>query len=101
MPLGTADYERANRTVAIRPDEYDYLLPSKAGEDLVLGTWLVNAGRKLMLERRFQLVRASDGETLMRGRWELVCIELSTGRVRRMPPEFEIYHRASIALESI
>ena len=28
------------------------------------------------------LRRASDGQTLMRGRWELVCIEISTGRPR-------------------
>lgn len=101
LGLGIADYERTNRAVAIRRGEYDYLQSSKVGDELILGTWLVQAGRKLMLERRFQLVRASDGATLMRGRWELVCIELSTGRVRRMPPEFEIYHRASIALDGM
>jgi acyl-CoA thioester hydrolase len=97
LGLGIADYERINRAVAIRHSEYDYLQPSKVGDELVLGTWLVQAGSKLMLERRFQLVRVSDGETLMRGHWELVCIELSTGRVRRMPPEFDVYHRAAIA----
>lgn len=97
--LSIADYERINRAVAIRRGEYDYLLPSKMGDELVLGTWLVQAGSKLMLERRFQMVRPSDGATLMRGRWELVCIELSTGRVRRMPPEFEAYHHVSIAID--
>jgi acyl-CoA thioester hydrolase len=40
------------------------------------------------MERRFQLVRASDGATVLRGRWELVCIDISGGRPRRMPAEF-------------
>jgi acyl-CoA thioester hydrolase len=40
------------------------------------------------MERHFQLLRDSDGATLMRGRWQLVCIELGSGRPRRMPPEF-------------
>jgi acyl-CoA thioester hydrolase len=40
------------------------------------------------MERRFQLVRDSDGATVLRGRWDLVCIELSSGRPRRMPAEF-------------
>jgi len=40
------------------------------------------------MERRFQLVRNSDGATVLRGRWELVCIDISGGRPRRMPPAF-------------
>jgi len=48
----------------------------------------VNGDGKLTMERRFQLVRASDGATVLRGRWELVCIDISGGRPRRMPPEF-------------
>ena len=44
------------------------------------------------MERRFQLVRNSDGVTVLRGRWDLVCIEIGSGRPRRMPREFfEIY----------
>ncbi|MFS2027593.1 hypothetical protein [Massilia sp. CT11-137] len=40
------------------------------------------------MERRFQLVRERDGATVLRGRWDLVCIELSSGRPRRMPQAF-------------
>ena len=44
------------------------------------------------MERRFQLVRNSDGVTVLRGRWDLVCIEICSGQPRRMPREFfEIY----------
>ncbi|WP_077035827.1 thioesterase family protein [Pelomonas sp. KK5] len=88
LNLSLADYTRLDRAMAIRRGEYDYLLPSFLGEDLTLGTWLLPGDGKLVMERRFQLVRESDGATLMRGRWDLVCIEISSGRPRRMPPEF-------------
>ena len=49
---------------------------------------LVGGDGKLSMERRFQLVRDSDGATVLRGRWDLVCIDISSGRPRRMPQAF-------------
>ncbi|MTV42000.1 acyl-CoA thioesterase [Duganella radicis] len=88
LGLSLADYRRLDRAMAIRRSEYDYLLPTAAGEPLLLGTWLYSTDGKLNMERRFQLLRASDGATVLRGRWALVCIEISSGRARRMPAEF-------------
>ena len=88
LGLCLADYARLDRAMAIRRGEYDYLLPTFVGEALRLATWLVGGDGKLSMERRFQLVRDSDGATVLRGRWDLVCIELSSGRPRRMPAEF-------------
>lgn len=88
LGLSLADYRRLDRAMAIRRGEYDYLLPTAAGEALTLGTWLVASDGRLAMERRFQLLRNDDGATVLRGRWQLVCIELSSGRPRRMPPEF-------------
>ncbi|WP_373991381.1 acyl-CoA thioesterase [Duganella sp. BuS-21] len=88
LGMRLADYRRLDRAMAIRRAEYDYLLPTSAGEQLVLGTWLYATDGKLNMERRFQLLRASDGATVLRGRWELVCIDISSGRARRMPAEF-------------
>ncbi|MHA4870580.1 acyl-CoA thioesterase [Duganella sp. PWIR1] len=88
LGMSLADYRRLDRAMAIRRSEYDYILPTSAGEQLVLGTWLYATDGKLNMERRFQLLRASDGATVLRGRWELVCIDISSGRARRMPPEF-------------
>lgn len=96
--LALADYQRLNRGMAIRRGEYDYLLPSTLGEPLILGTWLTASDGRLTLERRFQLIRERDGATILRGRWELVCIELSSGNVRRMPDEFiRVYLSALVA----
>lgn len=88
LGMSLADYRRLDRAMAIRRSEYDYLLPTTAGERLLLGTWLYATDGKLNMERRFQLLRASDGATVLRGRWQLVCIDISSGRARRMPPEF-------------
>lgn len=88
LGLSLADYRRLDRAMAIRRGEYDYILPTLQDEALVLGTWLVAGDGKLAMERRFQLIRERDGATVLRGRWDLVCIELSSGRPRRMPQEF-------------
>jgi acyl-CoA thioester hydrolase len=97
LGLALADYHRLDRAMAIRRGEYDYLLPSGVGDTLTLGTWLFRGDGKLTMERRFQLIRDSDGATLMRGRWQLVCIELASGKPRRMPPEFcEVYLPAAV-----
>ncbi len=88
LGLSLADYQRLDRAMAIREAGYEYLLPSGLGEALLLGTWLTASDGKLAMERRFQLRRVSDGATLVRGRWALVCIEISSGKPRRMPAEF-------------
>ncbi|MEA5097595.1 MAG: thioesterase family protein [Burkholderiaceae bacterium] len=98
LGLGIADYERLNRAIAIRRGEYDYLLPAKLGEELELATWITASDGRLSLERRFQLMRLSDGVTLLRGRWDAVCIELSSGKPRRMPAEFSDTYRPTTVL---
>ncbi|MDN3919625.1 acyl-CoA thioesterase [Roseateles violae] len=102
LGLSLADYQRLDRAMAIRRGDYEYLLPTFVGEDLRLGTWLTASDGKLTMERRFQLIRAADGVTVLRGRWELVCIELASGRPRRMPEEFcEIYLRAMVPVAGV
>lgn len=96
LGLGIADYRRLDRAMAIRRGEYDYLLPTFENEELTLATWLVGGDGKLVMERHFQLVRNSDQVTVLRGRWELVCIEMSSGRARRMPPEFLEAYRPQV-----
>jgi len=88
LGLSLADYQRLDRAMVIRKAAYDYLLPSLQGDELTLGTWIVASDGKLTMERRFQLVRNHDQATILRGHWDLVCIELGSGKPRRMPPEF-------------
>ena len=98
LGLGMADYLRLDRAMAIRKAEYDYVLPSLQDEALTLGTWITASDGKLTMERRFQIVRNSDQATILRGRWDLVCIEVGSGKPRRLPPEFcQIYLPALVA----
>jgi len=98
LGLTLADYQRLDRAMAIRRGEYDYVLPTLQGEPLTLATWMLAGSGKLTMERRFQLVRDRDQATVLRGRWDLVCIELSSGQARRMPPEFcEVYLPAVVS----
>ena len=53
-----------------------------------MGTWIVSWDVRLTMQRRFQVIRVGDGTTLLRATMRFVCIELSTGRPRRLPKEF-------------
>jgi acyl-CoA thioester hydrolase len=96
LGLDLGVWNHLNRAMAIRRSEYDYLLPSFLGEELLLGTWLTGTDGKITMERRFQLVRPRHAATIMRGRWELVCIEMNTGRPRRIPAEFAAVYLPAI-----
>ena len=92
LGLGIDDYRALDRAMVIRHGEYDYLRAAYLGDYLQAATWLVAGDNRLSMGRRFQIVRPIDGTTLLRGCWQLVCIEMSSGRPRRMPSEFrEIY----------
>ncbi|MNH33302.1 hypothetical protein D3C79_938050 [compost metagenome] len=74
--------------MAVVRHEIDYLAAAYEDDELQLATWIVDWDQRLKMTRRFQLVRPSDGTTLLRAQTTFVCIELSTGRPKRMPSEF-------------
>ena len=81
-------YRRLDRAMAITRSEFDYLQASRLGDPICAGTWIVSWDGRLTMERRFQIVRSSDGVTLLRGAMRFACIELSSGKPRRLPAEF-------------
>jgi acyl-CoA thioester hydrolase len=91
------DYTRLAHGMVVRRHELDYIAPALLGDRVLLATWIVGLDR-LSLHRRYQFVRASDGATLFRGATHFVCVEIASGKVRRMPPEFaEVYARGLTA----
>jgi acyl-CoA thioester hydrolase len=56
---------------------------------------------KLRIERRFQIRRKADGQTLVRALIHYVCIDLQTGKAKRMPAEFTHYTVAPAVAEAI
>lgn len=77
-----------DRGMAVLRSVITYVRPAVLGDSVDVGTWLLPADYKLRARRRFQLRRGRDGVTLVRAEIEYVCIELSTGRPARAPPEF-------------
>ena len=101
LGLDLERYRELDRAMAITRSEYDYLQASREGDQVVAGTWIVGWDRKLTMERRFQVIRQGDGVTLLRARMRFACIELSSGRPRRMPKEFiEGYGPAVLDVDS-
>jgi acyl-CoA thioester hydrolase len=77
------------RGMAAHRTEIDYLRAALLGDRVLVGTWIVGTDAKLRVERRFQVRRATDGETLARARIDYVCINLDSGRAARMPESFQ------------
>jgi acyl-CoA thioester hydrolase len=81
-------YRKLDRAMAVIYSEYHYLKASRVGEAIAIATWIVEWDRRLTMRREFQVIREDDGKTLLRGNVRFACIELSSGRPRRLPPEF-------------
>jgi acyl-CoA thioester hydrolase len=79
---------RIRRGMAAHRTEIDYQRAAVQGDRVTVGTWIVGTDAKLRVERRFQVRRAPDGETLARARTDYVCINLDSGRAARMPESF-------------
>jgi acyl-CoA thioester hydrolase len=77
------------RGMAAHHTEIDYLRAAMLGDHVWVGTWIFGTDAKLRVERRFQVRRARDGETLARARIDYVCINLDSGRAARMPESFQ------------
>lgn len=97
LGLGIEEYRGLDTAMAIRHAEYDYISAAYLDDRLLLGTWLTFSDGRLQMERRFQLLREHDGACLMRGCWKLVSISMSTGKPKRMPPEFVSQYGQAIA----
>ena len=88
---------RIRRGMALHRTEIDYQRAAVLGDRVWVGTWIVNADGRLRVERRFQIKRAPEGETLARARTDYVCINLDSGRAVRMPETFLERYRPNSA----
>jgi len=96
LGLSMEDYRRLGCGCVARKHELDYLAPTFAGDELLLGTWVHENDGRLSMWRRYQILRPRDGRTVLRGQTHWVCVDLATGRPRRMPPEFVSAYRPAM-----
>ena len=86
------------RGMAAQRIEIEYLRAAVGGDVVRAATWIVSADARLRAQRRFQIQRMSDGQTLARARIDYVCINLDSGRAARMPA---IFARAYLVTEPV
>jgi len=92
--LGPELCRSLNRGMAVWRTQINYLAPAFEGDEIQVGTWPVYNDMRLRMDRRFQIRRKSSGETLLRALIHYVCIDLQSGRARRIPEEFKGYRVA-------
>jgi acyl-CoA thioester hydrolase len=78
LGLGFDDYRRLGAGCVARRHELDYLAATFEGDVLWLSTWIAETDSRL---------------TVLRGRTQWVCVDMASGRPRRMPPEFVAVYR--------
>lgn len=83
VPLGQCVALR--RGMAAHRIEIEYRRAAVRADVVQAATWIVSTDGRLRAERRFQVLRKADGETLARARIDYVCINLDSGRAVRMP----------------
>lgn len=99
LGLDLVRYQALDRGLVVHRHELDYLAPAFEGEQLELATWITDCDGRLTLMRHFQLRRPADDRTLLRAATRFVCVELSSGRARRLPAEYvEIYGSALVTM---
>lgn len=95
-------YQALDRAMAVVEGRYKYLQASYLNDEVDSATWIVGWDKRLTMTRHFQLRRVSDGVTLLRGEVRFACIEISSGKPRRLPREFiEGYGPAILTSEPV
>lgn len=90
-------FERTQCACVARRHELDYLAPTFAGDQLVVGTWLARMVSRVELWRIYQIIRLSDRRPVMQARTRWISIDMRSGRPKRMSPEMQAaYQRAPI-----
>lgn len=85
--LGPAEYDACGYGMVVRRHELNYLAATYLDDVLLIATWLVKVD-KLSTQRVYQICRESDGLIVFRGATHLVCIEIATGKLKRMPAHY-------------
>lgn len=76
------------RGMANRRTELQFVAPCFEGDRVRVGNWIVYCDGRLRATRRFQIVRVDDGATLLRAVTHYVCIDIDSGRPKRMPDSY-------------
>ncbi|MFA3789751.1 acyl-CoA thioesterase [Aliiglaciecola sp. SL4] len=88
LGLDIGIYQQLDRGMAISKHVIEYHAAAVLGDHILCATWVTKCDSRLKLSRQFQFIRESDGVTVLTAQTDFVCIALSSGKPKRMPPEF-------------
>jgi acyl-CoA thioester hydrolase len=89
VAMGPGLCRELNRGFAATRHEIDYIRSAYPGDQVAIANWVTLNDNRLRAERRFQVIRVTDGQTLLRARSYYVCTDLTSGRPTRMPEAFK------------
>ena len=87
LGLGVAQYLELKHAMVAVEHHVQYRKPAFVGDEIVLRTWLddINA---LYSSRQYAFYRVKDQSLLFVAQTKWACVELATGRPKRMSPTF-------------
>ena len=95
LGLSIEQYKALDRGMAIRTHHLEYHHPLHLDDTVTCATWITLCDGKASLHRRFEMVNLNTGQCVFSAQTQFICIALSTGKIKRMPPVFtEAYSRA-------
>jgi acyl-CoA thioester hydrolase len=90
-------FRSLDRAMVARRHTLEDIAPCFENDSLIVATWIASNDQRLSMERRYQIVRESDGLTVLRGSTQWVCVALGSGKPKRMPP---LYREAYVVTGS-
>lgn len=87
LGVGLEQYLEMKHAMVAIEHYVQYRKAALLGDDIILRTWLYDINA-LYLFRQYAFFRASDKSLLFTGNTKWACIEIATGRPKRMSPTF-------------
>ncbi|AYA04388.1 acyl-CoA thioesterase [Acinetobacter sp. WCHAc010034] len=87
LGLGLKEYLELKHAMVAVEHHVQYRKAALQGEEIILRTWL-NDINALYSFRQYAFYRPSDRAVLFMGNTQWACIEIATGRPKRMSPTF-------------
>ena len=82
--IGGVSIQGPGATWVVREHRIEYFIPTFAGEEIEIKTWVENVRRVRSL-RMYEFVRKSDGKVLVKGETDWVFVDAKTGRPLPIP----------------
>jgi acyl-CoA thioester hydrolase len=102
LGLSIQSYREADRGMVIQQHVLNYHLAVHLGDEIACATWITSCDKKFRLSRQFQFISLKNTKTIFSAETHFVCVSLSKGLPKKMPPHFaSIYGEAANSASTI